>query len=52
MISEQDEIELGLRWEKCPWCGNSFCITILKEFPFLERRKISDDPSLGFSERS
>lgn len=33
IISEQDEIEMGLRWNRCLICGNQYCITILKECP-------------------
>jgi hypothetical protein len=36
IISEQDEIVLGLQWKKCEVCGNSYCFTILSECPICK----------------
>lgn len=33
IISEQDEIEMGLQWTECTDCGLSYCMTILKDCP-------------------
>jgi hypothetical protein len=40
-ITEQDEIDLYLKWHKCPKCRNQYCITILKECPICEKEEIN-----------